>query len=344
MARKFFVMLVTAVVMAFALGAAALASDEVGPSPTPSEQYAVDGEACAVYNGEDDTEFVETEEMKRERQFSEYIKQLYVGLWPGFGGTWVEQGADSEDVCVIAVTDAFNQGRFVDLMESIFYTSYRFQTVKHTYSELMDIFYAINEDLNSDPDANIAVMASVSEKENLVQIQIHPNSDEKLIAEKKAKYAALYGDKIEIEVAAFDKALTAITDSGETEYLGLPSTYTIGGFTKETMNPGGTVSQYMGKLDILSAPQKTASKSPAQRNIVVFAVLAMAACIAVGFAYGIKNQRSLVRVSADGREIAGSRSYSDSEIEALVKKAEPELSDAARDRIFAAYDKETQGK
>ena len=61
----------------------------------------------------------------------------------------------------------------------------------------------------------------------------------------------------------------------------------------------------------------------------------------LAFAYVLRRQNARVAALANGRTVA-SGSYSDADIEALAKSAGGDVSDAGREKIFAAYERELE--
>lgn len=294
-----------------------------GPTATPT----VTPTPIAVSVGEGNLpELEETPEMKEHREFFRMVDSLYAGEYPGFGGIWLDNG-----IYVIGVTEAFDRDKFT---KECSYPYYRFETVKYTYEKLRNAYSEICTNREADSEtADVAMYVRCSEQENCILVNINANSDEKqrgILKEKLAKYADL------VQITEYPW-----TDSNDIDLADYLVEFSLDKGSKEVNTIGVSMPQRFFEAKHPTSPAKeTAKAGHFTRNLMIASVCVLLIVLTVVFVCAFSRRRIPVRVSGSGQQLTDGAAQRYGEIEALVKRTQEDVSDEARDRIFAAYEKE----
>lgn len=294
-----------------------------GPTATPTATPT----PIAVSVGEGNLpELEETPEMKEHREFFRMVDSLYAGEYQGFGGIWLDNG-----IYVIGVTEAFDRDKFT---KECSYPYYRLETVKYTYEKLRNAYSEICTNRESDSEtADVAMYIRCSEQENCILVNINANSDEKqrgILKEKLAKYADL--------VQITEHPWTNSNDIDLADYL---VEFSLDKGSKEVNTIGVSMPQrFFEAKHPISPAKETAKAGHFTRNLMIASVCVLLIVLTVVFVCAFSRRRIPVRVSGSGQQLTDGAAQRYGEIEALVKRTQEDVSDEARDRIFAAYEKE----
>jgi hypothetical protein len=172
-----------------------------------------------------------------------------------------------------------------------------------------------------------------SEQENCILVNINANSDEKqrgILKEKLAKYADL--------VQITEHPWTNSNDIDLADYL---VEFSLDKGDKEVNTIGVSMPQRFFEAKHPTSPAKeTAKAGHFTRNLMIASVCVLLIVLTVVFVCAFSRRRIPVRVSGSGQQLTDGAAQRYGEIEALVKRTQEDVSDEARDRIFAAYEKE----
>ena len=267
---------------------------------------------------------VETAEEKKQRELNDYIGLLGEGKIEGVAGAWIENG--NTDLVHVGITDVADEKAIVKKLEKLGTKEVRLYKMKYTLRELRDIqdeilnTYCKDESWfrSSNGQWTFNEMG-VDVKSNVLCIGLYAKATEADRERIGQQLCAVYGDKVKIFVS--DEIFVDFS-------LGKPGSETI----QEDLS-----SAELSELSLQPFKVYRFDKGVNGMYIITAVILVV---VIVAAAYVLRRQAMQVRVTADGREIAGSEPYSDAELERLARAAQGDVSEEGRNRIFAAYERE----
>ena len=206
---------------------------------------------------------------------------------------------------------------------------------KYTFNELEAVCREIIAEryyrFGVDSEDHIVIGAGISQRENYVEVCIERRTAKEIQEKVIADLFDRYGDCIRIDASMSSEELEELEASTAVDgYLTLANSA-----NKEFYNykPDGSLLTF---TDYMS---NRGSDKAVSRGATLAIAAGLGAAI-LALAYVLRRRNGRVAVLADGRQsVRGT--YSDAEIEALVKCAGGDVSEEGRMRIFEAYERET---
>ena len=259
---------------------------------------------------------------------------LYNDPESGYAGYDVDNWYEPKDVILVLTKDADREAILREWPDDV---KLQIIDAKYTLRELEAVRHEINRNwrysFGQNGDENIVIGAGTNQRENYVAVSIDRTAPMRIQKKVTADLFERYGDCIRIDASmsleeleasyvyeyTYDAVLTAWNSVNEAFYNYKPDTSLL------------TFSEYSNNRGAYQVMSRGAAIA-----------LAVGLGIAIlAFAYVLRRQNARVAALADGRTVV-SGSYSDADIEALAKSAGGDVSDAGREKIFAAYERELE--
>ena len=249
----------------------------------------------------------------------------------GYAGCVVNDWENPTEVILVLTEDADREAILEAWPKDI-----KLQIIDAKYSmpELEAVRFDIDKNwhysIGKNGNENIVIGTVINERENFVNVHIDRAASERIKKKVIADLFERYGDCIRIDASMSREEMEVY------EYRFSVDDYVITGNSanEEYYN-------YKPNPSLLTFTEYANNREAYEvmpRGVIVAIALALGAAI-VALAYTLRRQNARVTALADGRTFV-SGSYSDADIEALVKSAGGDVSDAGRERIFAAYERE----
>lgn len=266
-------------------------------------------------------------------------QRLYADPESGYAGYEANDWQNPTEVILVLTKDADREAILEDWPKDV---KLQIIDAKYTNNELEAVrqeiignwFHSIGKNGNE----NIVIGAGINQRENFVNVHIDRAASERIKKKVIADLFERYGDCIRIDASMSREEMREEMEVYEYRYS--VDDYLITGnsaneeYYNYKPNPSlFTFTEYANNREAYEVMP---------RGVIVAIALALGAAI-VALAYTLRRQNARVTALADGRTFV-SGSYSDADIEALVKSAGGDVSDAGRERIFAAYERERDNR
>lgn len=322
----------------------AAAGSDVGPTatPTPTPAGIVIGDSAQEPGLEEPVPTMSPWDMELANTYKA-LEAMKTDGTAGYGGYWKD--ADTEPgAFFIGVTKDADREKILARIPDSFRDWIRFVDVKYTYAEVWETYEEIvkkyftdiaDANFRTDPEKQELVYTGFSEQLNAVEIGVLNDLTKERQDRVIAELFDRYGDKVIIELADPNEVVLDYIGDKEILYEGMnhpiDSSYTA--------QPG---TGYEMLRKITYADYRNEKKNT---GYLLPIVIAAAAVFAVGLAalyFGLIRARRRAAITADGRTVTADASDGDREIEELFKRTSGDVSEAGRERIFEAYERERQ--
>lgn len=326
----------------------AAAGSDVGPTatPTPTPAGIVIGDSAQEPGLEEPVPTMSPWDMEQANTYKA-LEAMKTDGTAGYGGYWKD--ADTEPgAFFIGVTKDADREKLLARIPDSFREWIRFVDVQYSYTEIWNAYQEIvkkyfrdiaDADFHTDPEKQELAYAGVSESRNTVVVGVINDLPKERQDRVIAELFDRYGSKIIIELAdrseAVDDYLIGGAGGKEIYFDGMDRPI----YRDYTAQAG----PYINVTEIVYTDYLR--KDRKKTGLPLPVILAAAAVFAAGLGalyLGLARAKRRAALTADGRTVTADVSDGDREIEELFKRTSGDVSEAGRERIFEAYERERQ--
>ncbi|MBO4484042.1 MAG: hypothetical protein J5738_01470 [Lachnospiraceae bacterium] len=326
----------------------AAAGSDVGPTatPTPTPAGIVIGDSAQEPGLEEPVPTMSPWDMELANTYKA-LEAMKTDGTAGYGGYWKD--ADTEPgAFFIGVTKDADREKILARIPDSFRDWIRFVDVQYSYTEIWNAYQEIvkkyfldiaDADSHTDPEKQELAYAGVSESRNTVVVGVINDLPKERQDRVIAELFDRYGSKIIIELADRSEAEDGYLFGevgGKEIWLDGMDRPIYGDYTAQA-GPYINVTEIVYTDYLRKDRKKTGLPLPV--------ILAAAAVFAAGLGalyLGLARAKRRAALTADGRTVTADASDGDREIEELFKRTSGDVSEAGRERIFEAYERERQ--
>ncbi len=326
----------------------AAAGSDVRPTatPTPTPAGIVIGDSAQEPGLEEPVPTMSPWDMELANTYNA-LEEMKTDGTAGYGGYWKD--ADTEPgAFFIGVTKAADREMILARIPDSFREWIRFVDVQYSYTEIWNAYQEIvkkyfrdiaDEDFHTDPEKQELAYAGVSESRNTVVVGVINDLPKERQDRAIAELFDRYGSKIIIELADRSEAVDdyLIGEVGGKEIWFDSMDRPIYGDYTAQAGPYINVTEIVYTDYLRKDRKKTGLPLP-----VILAAAAVFAAVLGALYLGLARAKRRAALTADGRTVTADASDGDREIEELFKRTSGDVSEAGRERIFEAYERERQ--
>ncbi|MBR7021797.1 MAG: hypothetical protein IKI15_12220 [Lachnospiraceae bacterium] len=271
---------------------------------------------------------------------------LYNDPESGYAGYDVDNWDEPKEVILVLTKDADREAILREWPDDV---KLQIIDAKYTWRELDAVRHEINRNwdysFGTHGDENIVIGTGMTQRENYVTVAIDRTASARIQKKVIADLFERYGDCIRVDASwsleeleatyechyTYDMVMAPLDDSDAAASLAAKTREAFYNYKPDT-----SLLTYTEYVNNRSAYQVMS------RGAAIALAVGLGIAI-IAFAYVLRRQNARVAALANGRTVM-SGTYSDAEIEALAKSAGGDVSDAGREKIFAAYERERDNR
>lgn len=277
---------------------------------------------------------------------TEKVRQIWQSLYAdyesGYAGHELDNWMDTKEAILALTKDADREAILKEWPKDV---KLQIIDAKYTFRELEAVGFEIDTTwyyaFERKGEESIVIGTGINVRENYVTVCIDRTAPTRVQKKVISDLFERYGDCIRIDSSMSAEELREL----ESELV-VDDYYLIDSiFSDSSKAINKNYYDYKPNDSLLTFTAYTNNRGAYKvmsRGAVIALAAGLAAAILV-FAFVLRRQAMQVRVTADGREVAGGEPYSDAELERLARAAQEDVSEEGRNRIFAAYERETRG-